>query len=170
VTVHPGATDPRRRWPVTGFATVARRLAASGVDVAVIGSADERALVADVVRGAGHPLVRDLAGRLDLSGLVGTLAASAVVLANDSGPRHLADAVGVPTVSVFWCGNMINAAPFGRARHRVHIGWTTRCPACGRDLTVRSGPECGHDDSWVADVAADAVLADACDLLSLPPP
>jgi ADP-heptose:LPS heptosyltransferase len=166
VTVHPGATDPRRRWPAAGFAAVAAWLAASGVGVVVIGSADEGTLVADVVRRADHPLVHGLAGRLSLAGLVGTLAASAVVLANDSGPRHIADAIGVPTVSVFWCGNVINAAPFGRGRHRVHIGWTTRCPACGHDLTVPNGQTCDHEDSWVAGVTAEGVLADVCDLLS----
>ena len=166
VTVHPGATDPRRRWPAAGFAAVAAWLAASGVGVVVIGSADEGTLVADVVRRADHPLVRGLAGRLSLAGLVGTLAVSAVVLANDSGPRHIADAIGVPTVSVFWCGNVINAAPFGRGRHRVHIGWTTRCPACGHDLTVPNGQMCDHEDSWVAGVTAEGVLADVCDLLS----
>jgi ADP-heptose:LPS heptosyltransferase len=164
VTIHPGATDPRRRWPITGFADVAARLATDGLGVAVIGSADETELVDRVVRRAHHRAVRGLAGKVDLTGLVGTLAASAVVLANDSGPRHLAEAVGVPTVGVFWCGNMINAGPFGRATRRVRIGWTVRCPACGRDLTA-GGTGCGHRDSWVADVRADDLHADVRDLL-----
>jgi hypothetical protein len=42
--------------------------------------------------------------------------------------RHLAEALGTPTVGLFWCGNMIKAAPFGRAANRMLIGWTVRCP------------------------------------------
>lgn len=168
VTIHPGATDPRRRWSIKGFAHVAARLATEGIGVAVIGSADETELVDRVVRLAHHRAVRGLAGAIDLTGLMGTLAASGVVLANDSGPRHLAEAIGTPTVGVFWCGNMINAGPFGRAAHRVRIGWTVRCPACDRDLTVVGGSDCGHRDSWVAGVRADEVHTDVRDLLDPP--
>lgn len=162
VTLHPGATDPRRRWPVAKFAELAGKLAAGGTGVAVVGSADEAELVTRVAR--SHPCVRPLPGVLDLSGLIGVLAASEVVVANDSGPRHLAEAVGTPTVGVFWCGNMINAGPFGRAEHRVHIGWTVRCPACGADLTAQA--DCGHDDSWVAEVPVKDVMAETVDLLA----
>jgi ADP-heptose:LPS heptosyltransferase len=161
-TLHPGATDPRRRWPAARFAEVAGKLAACGAGVAVVGTPDEADVVARVAN--GHPGVRPLVGVLGLAGLVGVLAASAVVVANDSGPRHLAEAVGTPTVSVFWCGNMINAGPFGRTDHRVQVGWTVRCPACGADLTTRAG--CGHDDSWVADVPARDVTAETLDLLA----
>jgi ADP-heptose:LPS heptosyltransferase len=163
VTLHPGATDARRRWPAAGFAEVAAKLAADGVGVAVVGTADEAGLVAGVAD--GNPGVRPLLDVLDLSGLIGVLAASDVVVANDSGPRHLAEAVGTPTVGVFWCGNMINAGPFGRAEHRVHIGWTVRCPVCGADLTARDREDCDHRDSWVAGVPAGDVTAEAVALL-----
>jgi ADP-heptose:LPS heptosyltransferase len=173
VTLHPGATDSRRRWPAEKFAELATRLVSSGVGVTVVGSTDEADLVDQVVAGVRRRLpaacagnVRGLAGSVDLSGLVGVLAASAVVVANDSGPRHIADAVGTPTVSVFWCGNMINAGPFGRAVHRPHISWTVACPICGNDLTSPDTPDCAHTASWVAGVAVDDVLGDTVDLLN----
>jgi ADP-heptose:LPS heptosyltransferase len=173
VTLHPGATDPRRRWPAEKFAELAAHLASSGVGVAVVGSADEGGLVEQVVAGGHRRLpadraanVRGLAGSIDLAGLIGVLAASAVVVANDSGPRHLADAVGTPTVSVFWCGNMINAGPFGRTVHRPHISWAVACPVCGNDLTSPDTPECEHSASWVAGVPVEDVAADTVDLLN----
>jgi ADP-heptose:LPS heptosyltransferase len=169
VAVHPGATDPRRRWPAESFGRVAARLAAAGAEVGVVGDASESELAAEVARAAASAHVRSLAGELDLSGLCGVLAGARLLIGNDSGPRHLAQALGTPTVSVYWCGNVINAGPLGRAEHRVHISWRTTCPVCGSDQTQTgwTAPRCEHDASFVSDVDADAVLADAQDLLQL---
>lgn len=161
VALHPGATDPRRRWPARRFAELAGRLADYGAGVVVLGDRTETGLQAAV---AGDRAGVRAAGT-DLNGLVGVLAESDVVVANDSGPRHLAEAVGTPTVSVFWCANVINAAPFTRAAHRPHISWTVACPVCGSVLTDPAGTHCDHQDSWVADVPLAAVLADTVDLL-----
>ncbi|WP_344880726.1 glycosyltransferase family 9 protein [Allokutzneria multivorans] len=149
VTVHPGATDPRRRWPhfaelITGIGDRA--------SVVVVGTESEGALL------QGLP-GRVLSG-LSMSGLVGVLASSAVVVANDSGPRHLAQAVGTQTVSIYWMGNVIHAGPAGRARHGVHISWTARCPVCGADCTRHDLGRCEHDASLVADVPVADVLTD----------
>ena len=171
--IHPGATDPRRRWPADKFAEVAARVATAGAEVVVIGD-DSDVEAAELIvegarrRGAGAA-VSSQAGRVPLGELVTLLAQGSAVLANDSGPRHLAQAVGTPTVGVFWFGNVVNAAPFGRARHRIQISWTTHCPVCGRDATQVgwTAERCEHDDSFVADVATDAVLADVQDLLTL---
>lgn len=174
VVVHPGATDPRRHWPADRFAAVAAALAARGVRVAVVGDASEAGIAEAVVAGAraaldpgAGRLVASLAGRLDLGGLVGVLAEAEVVLANDSGPRHLAQALGTRTVGIFVFGNAINAMPFGRERHRIRLGRITRCPVCGVDATQVgwTAPRCTHDPSYVADVPVDDVLEDVLDLL-----
>jgi len=168
VAVHPSATDPRRRWPATSFASVAARLADRGAQVLVVGDASERELADEVVAAAASDHVRSLAGELDLATLCGVLASARLLIGNDSGPRHLAQALGTPTVSVYWCGNVINAGPLGRADHRVHISWRTTCPVCGADQTQTgwTAPRCEHDVSFVADVESDAVLADAEELLA----
>ena len=167
VVIHPGATDPRRHWPTERFAAVAAELAGRGVRVAVVGDPSEVAVAEAVVEQAGSPFVESLAGRLDLSGLSGVLAEADVVLANDSGPRHLAQALGAPTVGIFVFGNTINAMPFGRGRHRIRLGRITACPVCGRDATQVgwSAPRCEHDPSYVADVPVADVLEDVLDLL-----
>lgn len=165
VVVHPGATDPRRRWPAQRFATVAHGLAAAGARVVVVGSAPEAALVARVADAV--PGAVALAGVLDLPGLAGLLARAALLVGNDSGPRHLAEAVGTRTVSVYWFGNVINAAPATRQRHRVHISWTTRCPVCNLPCVGEPFPDrCPHDVSFVADVAVDLVRDSARALLA----
>ena len=171
--IHPGATDPRRRWPADKFAEVAARVAAAGGEVVVIGDDSDVETAEQIVEGArslgAGPDVTSQAGRVPLGQLVTLLTRADVVLANDSGPRHLAQAVGTPTVGIFWFGNVVNAAPFGRAHHRIQISWTTHCPVCGRDATQVgwTAERCEHDDSFVADVASEAVLADVLDLLAL---
>ncbi|RWZ51526.1 glycosyltransferase family 9 protein [Labedella phragmitis] len=178
IVLHPGATDPRRRWPATRFAEVTASLVATGARVAVIGDDTDaeaaQAIVSGVRdRGQDPDMVVDLTGRLPLGETAGLLAIADAVLANDSGPRHLAVAVGAPTVGVFWVGNALNAAPFGRERHRIHLSWTTRCPVCGVDVTQVgwTAERCEHDDSFVDEVDPAAVLADVLDLTarSLPP-
>ena len=116
----------------------------------------------------GPGTIRSLAGRLSLSGLVGVLAGADVMVANDSGPRHLAEAVGTPTVGLYWIGNAMMASPLARGRHRIHLGWATHCPTCGHDVTRLNGPpDCGHVFCLTDGVRAQDVYADALALVGL---
>jgi ADP-heptose:LPS heptosyltransferase len=168
VVIHPGATDPRRWWPAQRFGVVAAALAERGVGVVVVGDGADVPQADAIVRAAGHPRVRSVAGTLDLSQLVGVLAEADVVLANDSGPRHIAQALGTATVGLFWFGNAVNAAPFTRARHRILLGWTTRCPVCGADVTQVgwTAERCPHDPSFLTDIQPEAVLGEVRALLA----
>ncbi|PYI37273.1 glycosyltransferase family 9 protein [Arthrobacter psychrolactophilus] len=173
VLLHPGAKDPRRRWPTASFATVAAELVEEGCQLVVVGEKDEWSIVQEVVdrgqallpsRNAHRQLV-SLAGAMDLGTLCGMLALSSALVANDSGPRHVAQALGVPTASIYWAPNAVNAGPLLRGRHRMQIAWDTACPECGAATAGQAVPECGHESSFVAGVAADAVLADTLELL-----
>jgi len=170
VALHPGANDPRRRWPPDRFAAVGDTVAGAGFDVVVTGTAAERDLAAAVRATMRHP-ARDLSGRLSLGGLAALLAGCALVVANDTGPLHLAAAVGTPTVGVYWIGNLVNCAPAIRARHRPIASWTVHCPVCGADGTpdlypARGGRRCDHRVSFVADVPVVEVVAAVRDLLA----
>jgi len=160
VALHPGAMDPRRRWPPALFAAVGDALAAMGATVVVTGTPDERETIAATI-GAMRTPAHDLCGRLSLGGLTGLLARCRLVVANDTGPLHLALAVGAPAVGIYWCGNLITSGPLTRTRHRPMISWDVRCPVCGTDCTRAS---CDHHESFVADVTVDEVLDAARDL------
>jgi ADP-heptose:LPS heptosyltransferase len=171
VVLHPGAMDGRRRWPVDRFAAVGDALVDAGAAVVITGSADERTLAREVA----VCMRRDaavLAGKLTLSGLIGVLERAALVVSNDTGPRHLAEAVGTATVSVYWCGNMINVGPLARTRHRTHISWRLVCPDCGAPSMTdmyparANGRACTHRSSWMTDVPVAEVLPDALELLA----
>jgi ADP-heptose:LPS heptosyltransferase len=162
VAIHPGAGDPRRRWPAERFARVADELAGGGATVTLTGTAGERPLTAAVAAAMRHPAA-DLAGRLSLGGLAGLLARCALVIGNDTGPLHLARAVGAATVTIYWVGNLFNSGPVGRAHHRSAVSWTLSCPVCGM-LALEE--RCEHDPSFVTSVPVEAVLDEALDLLS----
>ncbi|HEY0700880.1 MAG TPA: glycosyltransferase family 9 protein [Micromonospora sp.] len=168
VALHPGASDPRRRWPAERFAQVADALVDQGYEVLVTGVPAEAEVVRRRVSLARRP-VRPLVGRLSLGGLIGCYAGCAVVVSNDTGPVHVAAAVGTPTVGVFWVGNLVNCATPLRARHRPIVSWTVHCPVCGVDCTRdiypdRPGDGCDHREPFVADVPVSEVLAAVADL------
>jgi ADP-heptose:LPS heptosyltransferase len=163
VVLHPGASDPRRRWPAGSFAQVARALGDRGCRVAVVGSGPDDARAGAQITQASDAV--DLVGALDMKAMAGVLARARLVVANDSGPRHLGAALGTPTLGIYWVGNVINAGPLLRARHRVAVSFRNDCPVCGEDQSTAGSQRCSHDDSFVADVSVDEVLAHADDLL-----
>ena len=172
VALHPGVSDPRRRWPAERFAAVGDALAAAGCDVYLTGTPPERDLVHSVRSAMRHPAT-DLSGRLSIGGLAGFYAGCAVVIANDTGPLHLAAAVGAATVGLFWVGNFLNGAPVTRTRHRPLISWTLNCPRCGLDCTrdlyptrAGGGRVCTHPDSFVEDISIPEVIDEALALLA----
>ena len=164
VVLHPGANDPRRRWPVERLAVVGGELARKGARLAVVGTRAERPLVDRLLAGLdGDPA--DLAGRLGLGGLAGLLERAVLLVGNDSGPRHLAAAVGTATVAVHWGVHLGSYGPLFRARHRAPTSWRLHCPVCGADGLVEDCRS-DHEASFVADVGTDEVLAEALDLFA----
>ncbi len=162
VVLHPGATDGRRRWPTEKFAAVADGLIERGARGVLVGAEAEAQVVGQTLAKMKHGAL-DLCGKTTIGGLAGVLTRCSLAVCNDSGPLHLSLAVGARAVGIFWCGNMINAGPMGRARFRPAISWRLECPVCGTDC-MRAA--CPHDSSFTADVDEDEVLRLCLELLS----
>ena len=125
------------------------------------GTAGEQPVV-DAVKTAARYDFDDACEQLSMPALVGLLARATLVVSNDTGPRHLAAAVGTATVAIYWVGNVLTAGPLTRGRHHVVMSWRLECPVCGRNC-IRGG--CGHRDSFVADVPMRTVRRRALHLL-----
>jgi ADP-heptose:LPS heptosyltransferase len=101
--LHPtrGLSAAHARWPVESFVALARRLAErDGLPVLITGARDDVAIADAIADGAGRGVVA-VAGATSI-GAFGALAARAhAVVAMDSGPMHVAAAVGAPTVGIF---------------------------------------------------------------------
>ena len=101
IAVHPGAAVPARAWPPLHHAAAVELLIGAGYRVVVTGGPQEQELTATVA----VPGALDLGGQTDLRSLAGVLAGASAVVTGNTGPAHLAAAVGTPVVSCSrrWC-------------------------------------------------------------------
>lgn len=160
VLLQPGASDPRRRWPAERFAALGDILAREGTLVAINGSAEEAGVVAEVLEHMHRPAM-NLCGRLSLSGLCGVLERASLVVSNDTGPLHLALAIGTPGVGIYWLTNVLESAPLRQDHHRAAMSLRVHCPVCGMEnLKAR----CMHDSSFVDGVTVEEASRLALDL------
>ena len=157
IVLHPGATAPSRRYPADRFAEAAQ-LVASQWDCRVIvtGDAGERELVDDVCEQIGTDAV-GLAGRLDLAALAALIEASPLLITNNTGPAHVAAAVGTPVVDVYALTNPQHT-PW-RVKSRV-LSYDVPCRNCFRSVC----PE-GHNNCLRLIAPSDLAQA-ASDLLA----
>jgi ADP-heptose:LPS heptosyltransferase len=166
IIMHPGASDARRRWPIERFGAVAHCLLEAGFAAYITGIEAETELVNELVRCTNNRAV-SLAGKVSLGGLAALVAEAALVLANDTGPLHLATAVGSKTVGIYWCGNLITAGPITRAYHRPLLSWMLKCADCAQaqsDDYSFTETICRHQVSFVTEVSVEQCLA-ACEEL-----
>jgi heptosyltransferase-2 len=102
VVIHPGSGEhfPGRRWPIERFASLANRLGRAGARVVSTGMPSERELCTHVTDAAG-PAAVDFCGELGAAELVALLAEADLLVANDTGPVHLASGVGTRSVALY---------------------------------------------------------------------
>jgi ADP-heptose:LPS heptosyltransferase len=148
VVVHPGAAVPSRAWSVDRNRETVQALAAAGWVVVVTGSAAEAPLARTVAGRVGV----DLSGRTDLGVLAVILERAAAVVTGNTGPAHLAAAVGTPVVSLF--SPVVPAsrwAPYG-----VPVALLGDQSAACRGSRARECPVPGHP--CLTSVTADDVV------------
>jgi ADP-heptose:LPS heptosyltransferase len=100
VVVHPGASASARTWPAERHAALVDALVVEGRRVVVTGGPDEADLTAGIA-GPVRPEVLDLGGRTSFAALAEVLRGADAVVVGNTGPAHLAAAVGTPVVSLF---------------------------------------------------------------------
>ena len=168
VGLHPSGGRRVKQWPVERWRHVATRLQREhGAAILVTGSAADRPLAAALREGLPQPLV-DLTGRLEVRQTLAVVARLHLYLSPDTGPMHMACAVGTPSVSVFGPSDSVRYFTGGAfdghpERHRVvrHDLWCAPCNLIRRppaECDTKEPPEC------LRLVSADEVYA-AADLL-----
>jgi ADP-heptose:LPS heptosyltransferase len=118
VCIHGGASIVERRWPSERFAAVADALADRGFAVLLTGTAGEAELTG-AIASAMRAAAIDLAGRTPLGTLAALLAGARLLVCNDTGVSHLADALRVPSVVISTGDNPERWAPADGRLHRV---------------------------------------------------
>ncbi|UXY16300.1 glycosyltransferase family 9 protein [Chitiniphilus purpureus] len=153
VLVHSGATAPSRRYPPAQFAEAIRLLARSGCQAVLTGSAAELDDVAQLQQQAGVPTL-SLAGRIDLAELGAAIRLADVVLSNNSGPAHLAAAIGTPLVDLYALTNPQHTPWLVRHALLFH---DVPCKYCYKSVCPQGHHACLRQVSPAQ--VADAVLA-----------
>lgn len=174
VAVHPGAKWVTKRWPTAAFASVIRSILGEAAGSVVLIGAPSEATIAEEVSTRAlatapddwTPRLRNLCGRTRLLDLAALLARVDRVLSNDSGPMHLAAAMGTPVTGLFTCTSAILSGPpplmNGRGPHEL-LSATVPCAASYRKICPHAGP--AHHACF-ATITAEQVTASLIDVLS----
>ncbi len=159
IGVSPGAAfGSAKRWLPERFAAAATQLAKElHASVAIFGAASEADVCQEVASRIEAP-VKNLAGRTSLAEFIDLAAACSLYLTNDSGPMHIASALGVPTVAVFGSTNHLTTGPTGPSARVVRQ--PVECSPCMRR-------ECPIDHRCMTGVEAGRVAQTALELLAL---
>ncbi|MBI4300691.1 MAG: lipopolysaccharide heptosyltransferase II [Chloroflexi bacterium] len=156
---NPGTFQPSKRWPTERYAALAANLASSSCYLIFTGSADDAELVNEVREALG-PAWRarslDVTGRTTLGQLASLYSLCSLFVGGDSGPLHLAEAVGTPVVALFGPTDPAIYGPL--ARNSITLYKSEGCPAC-------AGGDSGASHTCMAAIEEDEVWRAACHLL-----
>lgn len=166
IAMHLGAAWPTKRWPIAKFAEIAvRAVDRFGAGIVLVGGSADRPAAEQLtsrLHASGHGRrVLNLVGQSGLKQLAALLAQVQVLVSNDSGPMHLAAAVGTPVVGIFTCTSPYRSGPPGATHELVatqvdcRASYRKRCPHRGCQFQ-KCLDELGVDRVWSA---FDQVLA-----------
>ncbi len=147
VAIAPGATCSARRYPLARYIDVAARLQETGHRVVVVGGSGDQAAGDALV--AAVPGVVSLCGRTTLADLAALLRRARLLIANDSGPMHIGDAVACPMV-ILYSGTELEEQWRPRGAPARLLRRPTACSPCYRF-------ECPYDRECLAIAPADVV-------------
>jgi len=133
--VHPSARWETKRWPAERFAQLADGLIArERMRIIIVGSAAEASQIEEMSRQMSQPAI-NLAGQTDLLQLAALLRRANLLVSNDSGPIHLAAAVGTPVVAIFGPTDPSRVGPYGDGH--VVLRKDVDCSRCSWRACIR---------------------------------
>ena len=156
VAIFVGATTPQRQWSHQRWGRLADRLTEEGLTPVFVGTrADQQAAVS--ARNEATKTTYSVVGRTDLLTLSSILAGAAVVVSGDSGPLHLATAVGTPVVGLYGPTDPETTGPYGPRAKTVYV--KQHCSPCYRK------PTCGGTFFCMAAIEVEMVVKQVCKAL-----
>jgi len=140
---------PAKRWPARRFSSLSMKLAEEmGLKTVKVGSESEKEYLDSIEGGKGADI--NIAGKVGVRGLISVLKGASVVVGNDSGPVHIASALGIPTVSIFGSTSPDWTAP--RGKRSLVLSSELECSPCfKRECPLYDHAKC-LDDITVREV------------------
>ena len=158
IVLHAGASAPSRRYSLEQFVQVTQTLAQKGITALFTGTQSEQSLVESIRQQVAVPSL-SLAGQLNLSEMAALLAAAPLLLSNNTGPVHLAAAVGTPIVDLYALTNVQHTPWQVPSRVLYH---DVDCRLCYKSICPEGHHHC------LRLVTPNQVVAAVLDLLSNP--
>jgi ADP-heptose:LPS heptosyltransferase len=153
IGLHPGAREASRQWEPQRLGAVGRALHRRyGGSLVLLGAEGERSVAEAVADSTGEPCI-NLAGKTSLATLGAVIARLSVLVANSSGPAHIAYALGTSTVTVFGNASVERYGPPAGNRHRY--------------LGGRQDPEGSPSATRLEEISVVQVLAAAEEVMAL---
>ncbi len=132
--------DRLRGWKLENFVAVGRDLAARGMHLLLTGSVEDRPAVERIARELPAGSVVNAAGRLSVRGLAAAIEMVDAFVSVDSGPAHIAAAVGTPLVVLWGPGILEQTRPIGRLAPVTVIRHAPPCAPCYGTPLMRTCP------------------------------
>lgn len=141
VALNVGASSKYKQWPVEHWISLAGSLAVAGKTVVFVGDKRDGIVVKDIIDGMRFKEgVIDLSGKTKLRQLAAVLDACDVVVTGDTGPMHIAVAVGTPVIALFGSTNPDRTGPYGK--RNVVLDMRIHCSPCYRRPTCHGRVDC----------------------------
>ncbi len=158
IGIHAGARPPSRRWPAPYFASLADELVQLwNAQIMLTGNTDELPIVRSVEKQMmARPI--NLAGKTSLGGLAAIIDSLDLFISNDTGPAHIANALGTPSITIFGPADYQRWAPLNQSLHHV-ARHPVACSPCGYW-------DCPIDHRCLRKVSPESVLKAVGDVLA----
>ncbi len=168
VAIHPGATGDYKIWPPEAYATVINALQLrQGVQVILCHSEFDLPVVEDIKSKVKSAIISVNTGD-DLGRLGAILQRCALCISNDSGPRHLAVAVGTPSLALFRLHHDREWKVYPETRLHFTLQSLTACPECPNGICLDKVPANTQFGSYcLRTISTDSVIEKAVEMLSV---
>lgn len=156
IGINPHSVATSRRWPEEYWVQLFESFTNENIQFVIFGGVDARS-IGDSIRSQTSAAVLNQAGKTTLKESIRLMGECRIFISNDSGPMHIADAAGVPTIGLWGAGNTAKTGL--RSEHSVNINADVYCSPCEKNHCINKEEPmlCMHSvtPDWVRDSAKD---------------
>ena len=166
VALHPGSSKSPRAWHAERFALLGRDLTEKvGAQIVLLGGPADEALLEQIASSLPPPSLLLSSPNLSIREMAAILERCHLFVGNDSGPMHVAAALGVPTVGIFGPGSPERSSPRAREGRVQVVGKAYPCSPCRQDFFRECAPSPAGKPFCLEEIPVAEVEAAALELL-----
>ncbi len=167
VAIHPGTSKPERGWHAEKFSLLADRIYEKyDAHIVIIGGRRDEVISKKIAHSMKNKAC-DLSGKLSIQEFGAFLEKCSLFVGNDSGPMHIAAAVGIPIVAIFGPGTPEKTGPFMDPSRYIAITKSYQCAPCRQHFFRDCQASPSGKPYCIEDITVEEVFCAASDMISL---